>query len=289
MSQVMSTTKAHPLSRAVASYKTLNAMTSRKIEITYRDKKALKAYAQNVIKHPEKQVEQIADSIKTFGWTNPVLIDEKNEIIAGHGRLLAADVLGIEQIPCVILEGLSEAEKRTYRIADNKIPLNGSWDQDMLALELSELQDLDIDLSVTGFSDTELEDLLSDGVAEIQGDDDRYTSKVETPIYEPSETQPLVSELYDEEKTQALKQNIKAAQLPDDIEKFLMSAAERHTVFNFSRIADYYAHAPAEVQTLFEQSALVIIDYHQAIEQGLVHMTKSIVDAVFECEEGDDA
>ncbi|EPE4839032.1 ParB/Srx family N-terminal domain-containing protein, partial [Yersinia enterocolitica] len=100
-----------------------------------------------------------------------------------------------------------------------------------------ELQDLDIDLSVTGFSDTELEDLLSDGVAEIQGDDDRYTSKVETPIYEPSETQPLVSELYDEEKTQALKQNIKAAQLPDDIEKFLMSAAERHTVFNFSRIA----------------------------------------------------
>ncbi|EPE4839013.1 ParB/Srx family N-terminal domain-containing protein, partial [Yersinia enterocolitica] len=114
MSQVMSTTKAHPLSRAVASYKTLNAMTSRKIEITYRDKKALKAYAQNVIKHPEKQVEQIADSIKTFGWTNPVLIDEKNEIIAGHGRLLAADVLGIEQIPCVILEGLSEAEKRTY-------------------------------------------------------------------------------------------------------------------------------------------------------------------------------
>ncbi|HEI6819521.1 TPA: ParB N-terminal domain-containing protein, partial [Yersinia enterocolitica] len=186
-------------------------MTSRKIEITYRDKKALKAYAQNVIKHPEKQVEQIADSIKTFGWTNPVLIDEKNEIIAGHGRLLAADVLGIEQIPCVILEGLSEAEKRTYRIADNKIPLNGSWDQDMLTLELSELQDLDIDLSVTGFSDTELEDLLSDGVAEIQGDDDRYTSKVETPIYEPSETQPLVSELYDEEKTQALKQNIKAA------------------------------------------------------------------------------
>ncbi|MGT3160880.1 ParB/Srx family N-terminal domain-containing protein [Yersinia enterocolitica] len=189
----MSTTKAHPLSRAVASYKTLNAMTSRKIEITYRDKKALKAYAQNVIKHPEKQVEQIADSIKTFGWTNPVLIDEKNEIIAGHGRLLAADVLGIEQIPCVILEGLSEAEKRTYRIADNKIPLNGSWDQDMLTLELSELQDLDIDLSVTGFSDTELEDLLSDGVAEIQGDDDRYTSKVETPIYEPSETQPLVT------------------------------------------------------------------------------------------------
>ncbi|WP_261374277.1 lysis protein [Yersinia similis] len=98
-----------------------------------------------------------------------------------------------------------------------------------------------------------------------------------------------VSELYDEEKTQVLKQNIKAAQLPDDIEKFLMSAAERHTVFNFSRIADYYAHAPAEIQILFEQSALVIIDYHQAIEQGLVHMTKSIVDAVFECEEGDDA
>ncbi|EEP89016.1 hypothetical protein ykris0001_46880, partial [Yersinia kristensenii ATCC 33638] len=93
----------------MASYKTLNAMTSRKIEITYRDKKALKAYAQNVIKHPEKQVEQIADSIKTFGWTNPVLIDENDEIIAGHGRLLAADKLGIEQIPCVILEGLSEA------------------------------------------------------------------------------------------------------------------------------------------------------------------------------------
>ncbi|QIP56843.1 ParB/Srx family N-terminal domain-containing protein [Hafnia alvei] len=264
-------------------------MTSRKIEIIYRKKEALKGYAQNVIKHPEKQVEQIANSIKTFGWTNPVLIDENDEIIAGHGRLLAADKLGIEQIPCVLLEGLTEAEKRAYRIADNKIPLNGSWDLDMLQLELSELQALDIDISVTGFSDTELEDLLSDGVNEIENDDDRYTSKVQTPIYEPSDVQPEVFELYDEEKTEALKQSIKAAQLPEDIEKFLMSAAERHTIFNFSKIADYYAHAPADIQALFEQSALVIIDYNKAIEQGLVHMTKSIVDAVFDGEEGDDA
>lgn len=284
----MSTTKAHSLSRARASYKTLYAMTSRKIEITYRNKYALKAYAQNVIKHPEKQVEQIANSIKTFGWTNPVLIDENDEIIAGHGRLLAADKLGIEQIPCVLLEGLTEAEKRAYRIADNKIPLNGSWDLDMLQIELSELQALDIDISVTGFSNTELEDLLSDSVTEIL-DDDRYTTKVQTPIYEPSDVQPEVSELYDEEKTEALKQSIKAAQLPEDIEKFLISAAERHTIFNFSKIADYYAHAPADIQALFEQSALVIIDYNKAIEQGLVHMTKSIVDAVFDGEEGDDA
>ncbi|ENC7540310.1 transcriptional regulator, partial [Salmonella enterica subsp. enterica serovar Brandenburg] len=90
--------------------------------------------------------------------------------------------------------------------------------------------------------------------------------------------QPVVSQLYDDTKTQELVSRIRSASLEPDIEKFLLSAAERHTVFNFSRIADYYAHAPAEIQALFEESALVIIDFQQAIEHGFVRMTQRMVE-----------
>ena len=113
-------------------------------------------YARNSRTHSEEQVAQIAASIKEFGWTNPILIDEENGIIAGHGRLAAARKLGHTQIPVIELTGLSEAQKRAYVIADNKLALNAGWDTEMLVNELRDLEGMDIDLSLTGFTIDEI-------------------------------------------------------------------------------------------------------------------------------------
>lgn len=118
-------------------------------------------YARNSRTHSEEQVAQIAASIKEFGWTNPVLIDEENGIIAGHGRLAAARKLGHTEIPVIELTGLSEAQKRAYVIADNKLALNAGWDTEMLVNELRDLEGMDIDLALTGFSADELNDMLA--------------------------------------------------------------------------------------------------------------------------------
>ncbi len=258
------------------------------LAIVYRLLNSLIVYARNSRTHTDDQVRKIADSIEEFGWTNPVLIDEHGEIIAGHGRIMAAEVLVLDKVPCIILEGLDEQQKKAYRIADNKLPLSAGWDDDMLRLELADLLDADFDVSLTGFDEAELDVLFADDELQVTGEDP-YTAKIDTPVYEPSDVTPAISELYDEEKTRGLVKNIKSANLPKDIAEFLMSAAERHTVFNFNKIADYYANAPAEIQALFEESALVIIDYRQAIENGFVHMTKNMVDIVYGDEEDGDA
>lgn len=121
---------------------------------------ALKEYGRNTRTHSAEQVEQLKRSITEFGFTNPVLIDEKNVIIAGHGRTRAARELGMEKLPCVRLAGLSEAQKKALRIADNQLALNAGWDEELLKIELAELQAEDFDLDLIGFSDEEIENLL---------------------------------------------------------------------------------------------------------------------------------
>jgi len=113
-------------------------------------------YARNSRTHSEEQVTQIASSIREFGFTNPVIIDNKNNIIAGHGRVLAAKKLGIDEVPCVVVTGWTEAQKKAYVIADNKLALNAGWDEKMLSLEFDELQELGFDLELTGFSGDEI-------------------------------------------------------------------------------------------------------------------------------------
>ena len=115
---------------------------------------------------------EIAASIRAFGWTNPVLVDGDNGVIAGHGRLLAARKLGMAKVPVIELAGLSEAEKRAYVIADNKLALNAGWDKDLLALELGDLDALGFDLSLTGFGDDELAGLLNLGNPGLTDPDD---------------------------------------------------------------------------------------------------------------------
>lgn len=136
----------------------------------------LTPYKNNARTHSEKQVEEIANSIDEFGFINPVLIDSDYGIIAGHGRVLGATRLGMEEVPCIFVEDLTEEQKRAYIIADNKIALDSDWDEELLKIELGELDDLDFDISLTGF-DIEFvfgeESLFSmDDIDEVDGYDE---------------------------------------------------------------------------------------------------------------------
>ena len=118
-------------------------------------------YARNSRTHSDEQVAQVAASIREFGFTNPVLIDGEGGIIAGHGRVMAARKLGLADVPCIRLAHLTDAQKRAYIIADNKLALNAGWDEDMLSLEFKELGDHGFDLDLIGFDSAEIDALLS--------------------------------------------------------------------------------------------------------------------------------
>ena len=117
-------------------------------------------YARNARTHSDEQVAQVAASIREFGFTNPVLIGKDNDIIAGHGRVLAARKLALEKVPCIRLGHLSETQKRAYVIADNKLALNSGWDEQLLAVELSELREVNFDIGLTGFDAEAIEKFL---------------------------------------------------------------------------------------------------------------------------------
>ena len=140
-------------------------------------------YVNNSRTHSDEQTTQIASSISEFGFTNPVLIDENDNLIAGHGRLLAANKLGIEEVPAIILDGLTKAQKKAYVIADNQLALNSGWDLDTLRLEIETLEELDFDLTLLGFDDDVIEKLL-DIDAELpelpDGDRDPFQQKTFT-------------------------------------------------------------------------------------------------------------
>lgn len=124
---------------------------------------ALIPYARNARTHTDAQVAQIAASIREFGWTNPILVDAQNNVIAGHGRLLAARVLELKSVPVIELAKLTPAQRRAYVIADNRLALNAGWDEELLAADLAELKAENFDLAVLGFENGELERLLGDG------------------------------------------------------------------------------------------------------------------------------
>jgi site-specific DNA-methyltransferase (adenine-specific) len=137
-------------------------------------------FAKNSRTHDDAQVAQIAASIREFGFTNPVLIDEANGIIAGHGRVMAARKLKMAEVPCIRLSHLSDAQKRAYVIADNKLALNAGWDEAMLKLELADLKALDFDLDLTGFNTAEIDALLADkGTEGLTDPDDTPEPPVE--------------------------------------------------------------------------------------------------------------
>ena len=142
------------------------------IKIENINTNTLLAYAKNAKNHPEKQIQQIAASIKEFGFNNPILIDENNEIIAGHGRFEAAKIMQLDSVPVIRLSHLSDVQKRAYRLADNKIAENGGWNTDLLRVEISELEQIcnDFDITITGFEDVEI-DVLTNPLEEKTADE----------------------------------------------------------------------------------------------------------------------
>lgn len=146
---------------------------------------ALIPYARNARTHSDEQVAQIAASVREWGWTVPVLVDEDGSIIAGHGRVMAARKLGLTEVPVMVAHGWSEAQKRAYVLADNQLALNAGWDNELLKVELGELRDVGFDLGLTGFDTAFLGALLTEpefapGTSEDQGQLDELAPKMVT-------------------------------------------------------------------------------------------------------------
>jgi DNA modification methylase len=150
------------------------------LKITYKKIEDLIPYANNSRTHSDAQIQQLTKSIQEFGWTNPVLLDGENGIIAGHGRLLAAQKLGETKVPTIELSHLDENQKRAYIIADNKLALNAGWDNEILSFEIAELKDAGYDLDLLGFSSEEI-DTLKPEVIEGLTDEDAVPEVPEEP------------------------------------------------------------------------------------------------------------
>lgn len=134
------------------------------LAIDYLPLAGLTPYARNARTHSPAQVAQLVASIREFGWTNPVLVDEAGGIIAGHGRVMAAQQLGIDPVPCIRLAHLTDVQRRAYVLADNQLAINAGWDEALLAQELAALDDSGYELSLTGISADDLEAYLADMV-----------------------------------------------------------------------------------------------------------------------------
>ena len=153
-------------------------ITTERFEKVNIDK--LVPYSRNARTHSKEQILQIRASLREFGFVNPVIVDKDLNIIAGHGRIMAAKEEGMTEVPCVFVEHLKEAQKRAYILADNRLALNAGWDEEMLSVELSELQGADFDISLLGFDDAELNKLLGD-IDNVQDDDFDVEAELKNP------------------------------------------------------------------------------------------------------------
>lgn len=240
------------------------------IEIATKD---LIEYENNPRKN-EEAVQFVANSIAEFGFKVPVIVDANNVIIAGHTRVKAARFLGLESCPCIVADDLSEEQIQAFRLADNKVAEFAEWDEELLAIELGEI--VDIDMSDFGFNF----DMDEESV-----EDDKYTLAVNIPQYEITGDCPALSDLVSTEKAEELIAEIAESGVTDEEKAFLIEAARRHSVFNYRNIAEYYAQATPEMQRLMERSALVIIDVNNAIADGYARLKADIEEMM----EGEDA
>lgn len=226
----------------------------------------LKPYENNP-RFNDEGVEKVANSIKEFGFKNPIILDKDNVIVCGHTRWKAAQKLGLKYVPCIIADDLTPEQVKAFRLVDNKTAEFSDWDMDALNQELANI--LDFDMSLFGFMDD-----MPDIDLDITGN--KYSTNIQIPQYEITGECPALEALVDEEKTNSLLGKIEQANIPEDIKAFLRKAATRHYAFNYKNIAEYYAHAPAEIQELMEESALVIIDYDNAIRNGYVQLSEDL-------------
>jgi hypothetical protein len=225
------------------------------------------------IKH---DVKAISAALEEFGWHSALVALPDGELLIGHGRLAAARKLGLEEVPVIRVDD-DEPQALARMVSDNRLGELSEWDFAELELLIEEIH---IDDYVSGLDiDGLLDQIPLVDVEEPEKEyEEVYTKKVEAPIYRPTGDNPPVNSLYDDSKTSKLSDAVAAAGLPKDIETFLLMAACRHTIFDYKKIAEFYAHAPKEIQRLMEDSALVIIDFNRAIELGYVKLADDIAD-----------
>lgn len=225
--------------------------------------KNLVPYGKNPRKNDDA-VEFVAKSIKEFGFKVPLVIDSKNVIVAGHTRYKAAKKLKLEHVPCIIADDLTPEQIKAFRLIDNKTAEFSTWDDDLLGEELNGI--INIDMAAFGFS-------FFDDTETIEP---KYSQKTNIPQYQITGDCPSLEDMFDTGKSDGLIEEIQASSVSSDEKAFLIEAAKRHTVFNYRNIAEYYAHASAEMQRLMEKSALVIIDIDDAIANGYTELTETI-------------
>ena len=229
--------------------------------------------------HPDNpnhgDVPAIIESLREHGQYRAVIIDQHGTILAGHHVVQAAARLGWQTIRAERLQ-VTEQQARKILLADNRIAELGDGIDSTALLDL--LQALDGDLTGTGYTATDLRD-LQDALDDSDAPHPEYTRDITIPHYEPrGDSAPPLSDLMDRSRTIELEQQITAADIPPDVADVLRHAAQRHTVIDFHRMADYYAHAPAEVQRLMEAQALVIVDVDTAIAGGYVRLSERMAD-----------
>lgn len=257
--------------------------------------KDIRPYKNNPRKN-DNSVEYVKNSIDDHGYKGLMVIDRDYNILAGHTRWKAARQFAREQgvndfdIKVIMADDLDEEHCRSFRIADNSAGESSEWDFDLLPGEIDLCPDIDFtkygfDLGIDeGTADDQAleEDIVeTEGTVEEPEDDEMYTTKIVPPVYEPHGDPVEPAELADTTMTDRLLEEIGQADLPDDVRRFLELAAYRHTVFDYSKVAEFYARADEPVQRLMERSALVIVDLDSAIENGYVRMndtTKALLE-----------
>lgn len=233
------------------------------MQVTMRKIGDIRPYEKNPRKN-DGAVDAVAESIKEFGWQQPIVVDKDGVIIAGHTRYKAAKKLKMKEVPVVVADNLTEEQVRAYRLADNKSGELAEWDMALLDEELAALADMD--MSLFGFSEADAEEKI----------EEKYTLKANIPQYEIQGENPPVTALYNDAKCKSLIEEINGSACSEEKKAFLRMAAYRHVVFDYTKIAEFYAAASEECQTLMERSALVIIDIEDAIANGYVKMSKTI-------------
>lgn len=215
----------------------------------------------------DNAVEYVANSIKEFGFKVPIVIDKNNTIVAGHTRYKASLELGLEEVPCIVADDLSEEQIKAFRLADNKVGEQASWNFELLEEELNSI--IDINMDNFGFISQELEEV----VEELEN---LYTTKINIPKYEITGEEPDFNEMVDKNKVNELIDAIEKSNITEEQKEFLKIAATRHYVFNYGNIAEYYAHQDKEMQKIMEKLALVIIDINDAISNGYVELSDKL-------------
>lgn len=230
----------------------------------------------NARKHSAQNLKAIATSLEKFGQRKPIVV-HNGVIIAGNGTAEAALSLGWTEITITeVPSDWDAATAKAYAIADNRSAELAEWDTPVLMEQLTEMEDEGWDLKEFGFDDGIMESLQKD--VDTTEKQQAYSSKMNIPQYEIVGDEPALTELLNTSKADSLKEQIKQAQLPNDIKEFLLTAANRHVVFDYRKIAEFYPHQSADVQKLMEESALVIIDAEDAIRNGYANFLTTITE-----------